>query len=109
MTPTSTPPPERARERRRPPQARRLGRGQGQCCVQPAPLTAGGTGCSANDLGAAKSVGEGGAYAHAAEPADDLVGTPDYRPGPPGWLSALSVFLCKSVFCGAFCTGAQGA
>jgi hypothetical protein len=26
-----------------------------------------------------------------------------YRPGPPGAISTLSVFLCKSVFYGAFC------
>jgi hypothetical protein len=25
-----------------------------------------------------------------------------YCPGPPGRLSALSVFLCKSIFCGGF-------
>ena len=27
----------------------------------------------------------------------------------PGRLSAISIFLCKSVLCGAFCMGAQGA
>jgi hypothetical protein len=32
-----------------------------------------------------------------------------FCPGPPGRLSALSIFLCKSVFLWRFCMGARGA